>query len=529
MEIPDFGIKQLDTASPLIDLININRQSKLDTAQLATSGIDLQNKKNMLTMQTLSAGAAGGQASYDQAKQLLQKNNIDVSGWAPDYQTGQVQAKALQTALIPPAVMMNAGIAQQAANAKTAETNGERAPGNIGVGSPAAPQVQSSQGGPTVPQILAQPVQPTGPAGNSPPALPTQAPPQQGAMQDGTTLQEHLQKASPEDLKTGQNIVNGAAQLESIKNDPEAVTKFLNDGSNIHDQHNIDMRKLWMSDKQKFWQENTKDLQTGQAMGIAPQAAAPQQQGFVPSQAPANENPSAKEKRIASELAVYNANNKAIIEGATTEAKNAADYKKSLLDKVSEGEGAIRIINAQEKMLKNFTPGALTTDRAAMANFATTLGMPDSMIKSIAGGDPGAIEAFQGLSSQHALLQLKSLVDGGRINKTEYQGFKEDLANPNKLESAILAINQIQKDNYAAQTKELGAMTAWEQSGKPLSQFRQNYAQNVSKELMDTSRSNSPTAVQSGPPNGKQIGTSGGKAVYEIPDGKGGVTHVMEQ
>lgn len=214
-----------------------------------------------------------------------------------------------------------------------------------------------------------------------------------------------------------------------------------------------------------------------------------------------NMNQKAYQDAVSNALAQWKANNEANptysanMEQQKTDAKNAADYKNDLIQKVSENEGAMRIINAQEGMLKNFTPGALTTDRASMANFATTLGMPDDTVKAIAGGDPASIQAFQGLSSQHALLQLKSMVDNGKINRTEYQGFKEDLANPNKLEGAILAINKIQKDNYTAQVNELGAMTNWETAGKPLAQFRQNYAQTVNQGLMSPAQPQASSAI----------------------------------
>ncbi len=278
--------QQLDTASPLMNLVEMTRQSRLDNAQLAGSAIDLQNKKNMLAMQTLTAAAAGGQKSYDTAKANLTQSGIDVSGWAPDYQTGQKQAQALQTALIPPVSMMNAGIAQQKANDEAAATNGTIAPVNGGaaflapkaVSPPVAQQGQGAQV--QQPASLQQAQSSTLPnqqtmttAMNSVPdsAIPAQNAAPSAAPPD---LQQHYQSASPEDQKTAQNIVSGAAQLQGMQGDPQAVQKFLDDPNNMHDQHNIDMRKLWMSDnspdKQQFWQANATDLKAGQAMGIAP-------------------------------------------------------------------------------------------------------------------------------------------------------------------------------------------------------------------------------------------------------------------
>ncbi len=424
MEIPDFGIKQLDTASPLMDLININRQSRLDTAQLAGSAVDLQNKKNMLAMQTLTAAAAGGQQSYDTAKANLQQSGIDVSGWDKDYRIGAEQAAALQKALIPPVAMMNADIQKNRNAIMAAGANDTLAPTGSGatvsqsqaVAAPTAQTVQSTNGQ-TVPQILAQPLQPTGPAGNAPPPLPTQ----QGAMQDGKILQEHLQSASPEDLKTGQNIVNGAIQLQSLQNDPQAVQKFLDDPNNIHDQHNIDMRKLWMSDnspdKQKFWQANAIDLKAGQAMGITPQTAAPvqqTQQGFTPSEAPPNESPKGKRERIASELAVYNASPaaKEAIAKAEAAGKDAgatpekAAASTELFGRINENLDAMQHINAQ-------VPSQGTILSAAQqANLSQRGLLGDNQAAA------NAYNAFTKVNKAQVLNGIQDLVQSGSIRNS---------------------------------------------------------------------------------------------------------------
>ncbi len=62
----------------------------------------------------------------------------------------------------------------------------------------------------------------------------------------------------------------------------------------------------------------------------------------------------------------------------------------------------------------------------------------------------------------------------------------------------------------------------WLAAGRP------NTVQMALANKDDTAKSNAAKPVAESPP-GKLIGTSGGKKIYEIPDGKGGVTHVMEQ
>ena len=171
-------------------------------------------------------------------------------------------------------------------------------------------------------------------------------------------------------------------------------------------------------------------------------------------------------------------------EGQKNDFKNATDYKNGLINQVSEGEKAQRIINAQEELLSKFKSGAWTTHKAELANMAASLGASPDLVKSIAGGDPAAVQAFEGMSAQHALLQLKSMMGpGSRVGQQEFIQFQNDLADPDKMAGAIRDINNLQREQYAASVKELGALTDWEKQGKPINMFRQNYAQTVSKEL----------------------------------------------
>lgn len=169
--------------------------------------------------------------------------------------------------------------------------------------------------------------------------------------------------------------------------------------------------------------------------------------------------------------------------GLTKDITNATDYKDGLIGQVHEGEQAMRIINAQEALLDKFKSGTWTTQKAELANIASSLGAPQGVVQGIAGGDPAAVQAFSGMASQHALLQIKSLMQNGRVGQQEFLAFKSDLADPNKMEGAIRAINNLQRQTYNDSAKELQALSQWEQSGKPINQFRQNYSQQMNKEI----------------------------------------------
>lgn len=179
--------------------------------------------------------------------------------------------------------------------------------------------------------------------------------------------------------------------------------------------------------------------------------------------------------------------------GATTDMNNALAYKNGLDNKVTEGQSAMRIINAQEDLLKQFHSGTWTTNKAQVAAAAASVGAPDGLVQMIAGGNPGAVQAFDGLASQHALLQLQSLMGGEngsspRINKTEYQTFRDDLANPDKMQFAIQQINNMQRQMYGDAYNEQQALNKWTAGDpangiapQPITQFRTNYSQQMNK------------------------------------------------
>jgi hypothetical protein len=273
--------------------------------------------------------------------------------------------------------------------------------------------------------------------------------------------------------------------------------------------------------------------QNGPSAPIPPVSQSPMSSPAPTPQIPSNIDPSAQAPMQASapnqtaspaQIEIAKAKAMAPIEagkaGQTTDVNNAMNYKNGLIGQVSEGEKAMNIINTQEALLDKFKSGAWTTDKANIASMAASMGAPQSVVQGIAGGDPAAIQAFEGLSAQHALLQLKSMMgQNGRIGQNEFKSFQRDLANPNKMDGAIRSINNMQRTMYGDSVNELGALQQWEQQGKPITQFRENYSQQRAKSLL-----NPPN--QSGLPSGAtKIGTSGGKAVYQLPDG----SHVMEE
>lgn len=78
--------------------------------QLQSGGIDAASKANIYATQLLSGAAAGGQSSYDQARQNLTNQGIDVSNYAPDVQTASQQLQSARLAQSPLGPLLNAGL-----------------------------------------------------------------------------------------------------------------------------------------------------------------------------------------------------------------------------------------------------------------------------------------------------------------------------------------------------------------------------------------------------------------------------------
>lgn len=185
----------------------------------------------------------------------------------------------------------------------------------------------------------------------------------------------------------------------------------------------------------------------------------------------------------------------AVGEGQKTDFTNAANYKNGLITQVQEGEKQVQIANLQDQLLNQFQSGAWTTNRADIANGLRTLGAGPDVIKAVAGGDPSAVQAFESMSAQRALLQAKSLVQNQRIAQAEFVGLQNDLADPNKMPEAIKTINQLTRDQYSDSAKELSSLSDWEKSGKPLTQFRESYSAQKASDLLKPQQTLTPRRV----------------------------------
>lgn len=236
------------------------------------------------------------------------------------------------------------------------------------------------------------------------------------------------------------------------------------------------------------------DAMTGGAPSSTPPAMAPIP-GFkdAPSAAP-SQSPPALQQPTAPQSPGFAVQNPSEKEGLTKDYQNFSDYKQKLNDTVNEGAGQLRIINAQEDFAKNFKPGAGEATLAHLATVAKSLGAGDGLVNMISRGDPGSVEAFDSLASQHAARQAEMLLSGGgngtpRISQAVFESFKNDLSDPNKQANATAAINALTRQQYQDSFNEQQALSNYK--GDPL-KFRSQYAQGMNKTLMD-GRSADPT------------------------------------
>lgn len=188
-------------------------------------------------------------------------------------------------------------------------------------------------------------------------------------------------------------------------------------------------------------------------------------------------------------------------EGLTKEYQNFADYKNGLDKTVAESGDALRIINAQEDFAKNFSPGAGQTTLAHLASVAKSMGGTDNLAAMISKGDPGSVEAFEALASQHAMRQAEMLMAGGggsggqRISQSVFESFKNDLSSPDKRPNAIAAINALSRQQYQDSLGEQQALNAYK--GDPL-KFRSEYAAKRNGTLMEGRSADPQQAINQG-------------------------------
>lgn len=361
---------------------NSARNLQMATGQQALQGaqIDTQTKQNAYATQIISAGAAGGQQSYDAAKQHLQGMGIDISGYAPDVATGAQQAAAARQALISPLGMMNAQIQAAGVGAKIADVNGTQA---APIGATALPS--------TLPGAR--------------PAVNLSTPiPQPDSSNPGMTL-PGATAPSPDSVQT-----SALPQPDQPAVNPAYAGA--------------------VSPPAKFANMN---LNT-------PIQPPPTPTGFVPTQGLANENPDARNKRIASELAVYNASPaaKQADAKAVKLGTDQADATKASMSSSQSYEQAQKVMDSMTDLVNK---GDVPDKR---------YGLPASVYASASQnfGDQkrsAASDAFSTLNEAQTITAIKELANTGQIKMSrtlENIINKGYLVDPNSSDSSKL--NQIQ-------------------------------------------------------------------------------------
>lgn len=123
--MPTLDISALNNTKTFTDYAN---QAATQKAALDAAALDAASKGNIYATQVLSAATAtGNQGIYDQAKQHLAQNGIDLTGWAPDVQTATQQAQAARLAQSPIGSLFNAATKMDT-NANTAQIAGGTVP-----------------------------------------------------------------------------------------------------------------------------------------------------------------------------------------------------------------------------------------------------------------------------------------------------------------------------------------------------------------------------------------------------------------
>lgn len=137
---------------------DFNLRKALATQQIQTGGIDAASKANVYATQLLSGAAAGGQDSYDQAKQNLQAQGIDTSNYASDVQTATKQLQAARLAQSPLGTLFNAAQKDQSNQIALGGLTGKITPGAVSPTIPGlslSPQADGSVQPSLVPQSSA--------------------------------------------------------------------------------------------------------------------------------------------------------------------------------------------------------------------------------------------------------------------------------------------------------------------------------------------------------------------------------------
>jgi hypothetical protein len=154
----------------------------------------------------------------------------------------------------------------------------------------------------------------------------------------------------------------------------------------------------------------------------------------------------------------------------TGRAEGAVKYEQALNDKVGQGIQLDARIDEQLRLLKEFKSGGGATVKARLAEIAQAVGAPKNVVDGIANGDLGSIQAFEKLSIQGAMENLRQAManssggGAGRITQAEFQIFLK--ANPNinldprgmeKIQNFIkwtVAVDKAEQQGYAKWIKD---------------------------------------------------------------------------
>ncbi len=130
---------------------------------------------------------------------------------------------------------------------------------------------------------------------------------------------------------------------------------------------------------------------------------------------------------------------------ADAQAGSAATAAAALNERVRSGADLMQRIGESRDAMEKFKPGAGKETRLQVAQMAQAMGVPDSTVSKIAGGDIGAMQEFQKLAVSQAMEALKQTMAtdngmGGRMTQAEFQQFLK--VNPN-LSTDPRAINKL--------------------------------------------------------------------------------------
>jgi hypothetical protein len=110
-------------------------------------------------------------------------------------------------------------------------------------------------------------------------------------------------------------------------------------------------------------------------------------------------------------------------------AESAVKYGEDLTSRVSEGERLLHTVEEQVNLASQFRMGGGAETRMKVAQYAQALGLPQATVDGIAGGDLGAMKAFQKATVNQSVEAVRQSIGNNRMNQAEFRQFT--MANPN--------------------------------------------------------------------------------------------------